>query len=258
MFNQKKLIIIVSIAAMFLLVNMSGFTLGDSCGPGGCGDGDGDDSLDGNQRPTAFIYAIDPNPAHELTDEVTFEGYGEDADGFITGYWWYSSIDGLLSEEAFFTTNNLSSGIHLISFYVKDDKGSWSEPVNMTLEIIQNVAPQDPVIAGAMKVRVRQQVEYHVVTSDINGDDVFYFIDWDDGTYTEWIGPFGSNEEISLVHTWDTRGSYRIRARSKDVHGHESDWTTYEVSIVWVHQVPLGFRLYFSNHPFLFRFFSMI
>jgi hypothetical protein len=252
--NVKKMLTIMSIS-MFISMALSGFTLGDSCGPDGCDD---NDSFGGNQRPLAFINSIGPNPAHELTDEISFEGYGEDADGVIAGYWWYSSIDGLLSEEDFFTINNLTSGIHLITFYVKDDTGSWSEPVNMTIEIIGNVAPEIPVIEGAMKARIRQQIEFHFVTSDINGDDVFYFVDWDDGTYSEWIGPVGSGEKITLVHSWDSRGSYEIRAKSRDAHGHESEWTTYEVSMVLIYSAPLGFRLLFSNHPFLHMFFSII
>lgn len=252
--KTKKMIITLSVA-MFILMTISGFTLGGgSCGPGGCDD---DNSFGGNQRPLAFINSIGPNPAHELTDEITFEGYGEDTDGFITGYWWYSSIDGLLSEEELFSINNLTSGIHIVSFYVKDDKGTWSEPVNMTIEIIGNVAPENPAITGEMKARIRQQVEYHFVTSDINGDDVFYFVDWDDGTYSEWVGPFRSNEEITLLHSWDSRGSFEIRTRSKDVHGHVSEWTTYEVNMVLFHQAPLGLRLLFSNHPFLSLFFPM-
>ena len=46
---------------------------------------------------------------------VTFSGYA-DSSSDVVSYFWRSDIDGLLSTEATFTTNQLSAGTHVITF----------------------------------------------------------------------------------------------------------------------------------------------
>jgi hypothetical protein len=78
-----------------------------------------------NDPPTAHIDNIHPNPALE-GQGVFFSGHGVDTDGSIVAYNWASSIDGLLSTQASFSTGLLSVGIHAILFEVQDDSSAWS------------------------------------------------------------------------------------------------------------------------------------
>ncbi len=87
-----------------------------------------------NKAPLATIGSISPNPGKEHLP-VYFTGEGNDSDGTIAGYYWYSSLDDLLSTSASFNTTNLSIGNHIISFRVTDNEGSWSETVYSTLSI---------------------------------------------------------------------------------------------------------------------------
>jgi hypothetical protein len=66
---------------------------------------------------------------------------------------------------------------------------------------------------------------------DPNEDDVYFSIDWGNGTVDEWIGPFGSGEDGSATHSWNEEGTYEIRVKAKDIHGAESEWTTLEVNM---------------------------
>jgi hypothetical protein len=59
--------------------------------------------------------------------------------------------------------------------------------------------------------------QYTFKTNDPEGDDIWLYVDWDDGTYEEWIGPYSSGEEVVLSHEWDIDDRYEIRAQSKDV-----------------------------------------
>jgi len=87
--------------------------------------------------PTAYIDSISPNPANQ-GQTVYFSGHGSDSDpgGYITGYQWRSSITGVLSAQASFSSNTLPSGTHIIYFKVKDNTDLWSSEVSQTLNII--------------------------------------------------------------------------------------------------------------------------
>ena len=73
--------------------------------------------------------------------------------------------------------------------------------------------------------------DYTFIASDIDGDDVWYFIEWGDGDIEEWIGPYSSGQGITVSHTWDEEDTYTIRAKAKDIFDQESDWGTLEVSM---------------------------
>jgi hypothetical protein len=82
-----------------------------------------------NNPPVATIISIEPGLAqkHAIEGElVTFRGSGDDSDGFVVGYRWRSSIDGLLSNDKDFSTSRLSVGTHTIYFEVRDNDGIWS------------------------------------------------------------------------------------------------------------------------------------
>jgi len=87
-----------------------------------------------NIPPTAIIDSITPNPAN-IGETVTFTGHGIDSDGEIDTYIWDSSIDGILSYAASFTTDELTEGIHTITFMVYDDDTAASEPVSEVLTV---------------------------------------------------------------------------------------------------------------------------
>ena len=88
--------------------------------------------------------------------------------------------------------------------------------------------------------------EYTFETTDPDCDDVYYYIDWDDETFEEWIGPYDSGEQVIVNHEWSEEGAYTIKAKAKDVYDAESEWGTLEI------EMPISYNL-----PF-FRFFKRI
>ena len=75
-----------------------------------------------------------------------------------------------------------------------------------------------------IKIITDVDYDYTFITSDINEDNVYLFVDWGDGTESGWIGPFQSGEPVILNHTWMNRGAYLIKAKAKDIHGNEGAW----------------------------------
>ena len=87
-----------------------------------------------NVVPSAAIDTITPNPAKD-TETIRFYGNGSDHNGSIVEYSWRSSIDGVLGSDQAFSRSDLSRGKHIIYLKVKDNHGSWSTEVSMSLKI---------------------------------------------------------------------------------------------------------------------------
>jgi len=64
-----------------------------------------------------------------------------------------------------------------------------------------------------------------------NNNDLYYFIDWDDGSIEKWLGPYSSGQEVTISHNWSEKGKYLIQAKVKDTNGLESSWGTLSVSM---------------------------
>ncbi len=87
---------------------------------------------------------------------------------------------------------------------------------------------------------------YTFKASDPNGDNVSYFVDWGDDTSTGWTEYVPSGTMVSLNHTWSKRGKYTIRAKAQDIHGADSNRTTFKVRMPKNQQAtsnPLFFQL---------------
>jgi hypothetical protein len=107
-----------------------------------------------------------------------------------------------------------------------------------------NQRPQTPNRpTGSIEGKPNVEYIYRTSTIDADGDMLYYNFSWGDGTYSGWIGPFGSGEEAFTRHAWTTKGTYNITVKAKDIKGDESDWSE-PLSITMPLQNP-------SSHPIL-------
>ncbi|KYK25880.1 hypothetical protein AYK20_04305 [Thermoplasmatales archaeon SG8-52-1] len=108
-----------------------------------------------------------------------------------------------------------------------------SPPSAPYLVSIGNSPPDIPVISGPITGGVGAKYGYSIVSNDIDGDDIYYYIDWDDGTNSGWNGPYPSGQSAKINHTWTSPGTYYIKGKAKDIYNDESSWTdTIIVTIV--------------------------
>ena len=94
-----------------------------------------------------------------------------------------------------------------------------------------NNAPLAPEIDGSIKFKPGVEKSFSFITTDAEGHDVQYYIDWGDYHYTEWEGTFSSGEIAIFNHTWEEEGEYTIKAKARDILSAESDWSEYEVLV---------------------------
>ncbi len=89
-----------------------------------------------------------------------------------------------------------------------------------------NNAPSTPTApAGEQDGETRDSYRYTTKSVDVEDDGIYYQWDWDDGTVSEWHGPYPSNVTVNASHSWTSRGTYRVRVRARDGHGMTSDWS---------------------------------
>ena len=104
--------------------------------------------------------------------------------------------------------------------------------------VLTNKPPCPPDITGDTFGEPDQELTFKTIGIDPDGDDIFYKIDWGDGTETDWIGPLESGTGITETHVWEAEGEYTVRSRLKDdPHEELSLWSLYPVELI-IEKIP--------------------
>jgi hypothetical protein len=91
--------------------------------------------------------------------------------------------------------------------------------------IFSNIKPDKPEKPdGNIKGKIGGEYNYSTISSDPNGDNLYYKWDWGD-EISGWIGPLPSGEICHVKHIWNNKGDYEIRVKAKDIYDEESDWS---------------------------------
>ena len=132
--------------------------------------------------------------------------------------WYNSSVGNLVKVDQYLKK--------FLKFYIFIDFGCYLELLSTNYNHPDdNGAPNIPTISGPNTGKPRVEHEYMVSTNDPDGEQVFYKIDWGDGTITDWEGPYNSGIPASTSHIWTQRAFYKIRVKAKDINCYESPWS---------------------------------
>jgi hypothetical protein len=96
-----------------------------------------------------------------------------------------------------------------------------------------NNPPGIPTIIGPTSGKAGASYNYTFISTDpdVEDDEISYYINWGDDTYTDWTRSPTSGQPFNVSHIWKKGDTYIIRAKAKDEIGAESDWATLEVSM---------------------------
>ncbi|MBU0498316.1 MAG: hypothetical protein KKG04_10250 [Candidatus Thermoplasmatota archaeon] len=183
-----------------------------------------------------------PVPPDQVTDvdiDMDISWTGGDPDGDSVTYDVYfgtASYPPLEAEDLTVTTYDVGTLDCITTYYWKivatDSFGAITEgPIwSFTTERL-NATPTIPDISGKVNGKAGTPYDYTFISTDEDIEDVWYYIEWGDGSIEEWIGPYASGEEAIVSHTWTVKDTYTIRAKARDAYGLESDWGLLEVSM---------------------------
>jgi glutaredoxin len=105
-----------------------------------------------------------------------------------------------------------------------------------------NSPPTAPTITGPVKGKPNTQYKFTFTTSDPDAtDEVYVYVDWGDNTTSDWVGPHASGAQFIITHSWTEKGTFTVKAKAKDNHGAESDWSTLQVKMPAVYGTPNPF-----------------
>ena len=161
-----------------------------------------------------------------------------DYNGYIVNYEWDFG-DGTNGTGMIVDHDFSEVGTYDVTLTVMDNDGFEDDETKTV--VLTNQPPNTPVINGPNSGKPDESYSYNFVAEDPNGDDVYYEIDWGEGSVEPWDGPHESNIVISRDHIWDQKGEFTIMARAKDEYGLIGEWGTFDVTMP-------------KNKPFIFNF----
>ena len=167
------------------------------------------DPFNGNPGDTVTCYGYDYTPNTDVTIEFNCKQIAT------------TTTDGNGDFTTTFTVPTASQGYCTVNAF--DTKGKF----HVRLFYVQNQAPNKPnKPSGPDKGKPGTEYTYESSATDPNGDDVYYWFNWGDGTNSGWVGPYGSGQTGSAKHTWSKKDTYEITVKAKDdIYGEESDWS---------------------------------
>lgn len=85
--------------------------------------------------------------------------------------------------------------------------------------------PAKPVLTGPTNGVINEVYTYSAVTTEPDGENVYYYFEWGDGTNSGWLGPFSSGQQTSAQKSWSAAATYTVRVKAKDINQVSSEWS---------------------------------
>jgi len=162
--------------------------------------------------------------APTLFKGVAFGGYEP-----YTWYWDFG--DGNSSDEKNPAYNYTQVGIYDVVLTVTDSHNISSSDTTFAWIQEKNDPPNKPTITGETHGKVDVEYDYTFDINDTDGNHVWLWINWGDGTSSGWIGPYKSGQQLTFGHTWLMVYTFTIKAKAKDPYNTESEWAELVVKI---------------------------
>ena len=124
-----------------------------------------------------------------------------------------------------FSTNIVFGSAENDSYFTKNVE-------DYAVNLLDNSPPDAPIIEGPTSCRVGIEYDWTFLSTDPDGDNITYYVDWgDECGGAEYHGPYPSGEEITLSHIYTTESTIIINAMAIDENGAESNFSYFEVTI---------------------------
>jgi len=181
-------------------------------------------------------------------DDTVKYGWDWNGDGTVDEWTGLYSSGTTVSTTHTWTT----AGTYNVKVKAEDSNGAQSGFSSAKIVVI-NSPPNKPTITGPSSGKAGNSYSYSTSTTDPNGDQVYYWFDWDDGTTSGWKGPYNSGQTVSASHIWAAKGTYQIKVKAKDDPNGDGDLSDGTES-VWSDPLPIRMPKNKAVNPLFLRF----
>ena len=101
----------------------------------------------------------------------------------------------------------------------------WGNPDLTMGPVTTSAPPAKPILDGPDEGVYNQELTFTAVTTEPDGEQVFYLFDWGDGETSDWLGPYDSGVTIEAIHSWTGLGSFYVKVKAKDINSANSEWS---------------------------------
>ncbi len=112
-----------------------------------------------------------------------------------------------------------------ISYFTKSTKFMIATLGELAQAQITSLPPEKPTLNGQTSGVEGEELNFTFSSTDPEGEDIFYFFDWGDGTNSGWLGPFASGETGETTNSWEVIGTYEVKVKARDINKKVSDWS---------------------------------
>jgi parallel beta-helix repeat protein len=203
----------------------------------------------GEQRPVANYTYFEEFGGYVFDASLSY-----DRDGDVISFEWDFG-DGIIDSGMVVSHAYNDSGEYDVILTITDDEG-YKGNLTKTINAVKNYPPENPTIDGPSSGGWGKPYHFTFQTSDNEGSDVWYFVEWGDGKDTGWMGPYTSGDEITDSHTWTEQETFTIRCKAKDMYNVHSEWGEFEITIPRTRAS--SFHWLFERFPLLVRLLDLL
>jgi hypothetical protein len=178
--------------------------------------------------------------------------------GRIGKYFEFFSEWRYVSMNTSFDFFNLKPYTKYVKLQLTQDNFHTYKQINPSIEVrfddvffgVFNTVPDTPTITGETNGSIATSYNYYFQTTDPDQDDVKYYVDWGDKSFTT-TGLNISGKQIVVSHTWNTERIYSIKVKAIDRYDAESNWATLTVTMPYNYNKPIPqfLELLFQRFP---------
>jgi C1A family cysteine protease len=216
------------------------------------------DGIGGNIQPCKPKNVYPSDGASNVDNDVNISWESRDVNGDSVTYSIYFNegidvdnnrepiVEGLIDN--FFQVEDLKKyTFYSFRIIAEDEHGSQhtSDDIRFSTRL-----PLSPIIDGPTEARIGRECRYTASSTDVDGEDYYWFFEWGNVEDSGWFGPYDPQDVVTASYSWQEEGDYTIKARYNQ-DGLISDWGALEVSIL--KNKPFNpFIRFLENHTHLF------
>ena len=173
------------------------------------------------------VYANGPYIG-EIAEPIQFSGNAENGTLPYEFHWDFG--DGNSSEEQNPIYSYENSGNYTATLTVTDGDDISIRDSTWVLIGGDNNPPSVPIIKGPSLGKPGIDYNFSFKSTDDEGDELYYLIDWGDG-FEQVIGNFPQGTEANVSHSWQDTGYFTITAKAGDQWGSTGNIGSFEIEI---------------------------